>query len=80
MNEGRFSEPQAAAQLGVSRRTLQRWRAQGHVEYCRTPGGRIFYTFAQVVQIGAAMRVAAAVATNGQTCPNMSGEMLDAAE
>ena len=82
MDEGRYSEAQAAAQLGVSERTLRRWRAAGLVPFCKTPGGRIFYSFAQVVEIGAAMMVAAAspLAESGQTCPDMSGEMLDAAE
>lgn len=81
MDEGRYSEAQAAAQLGVSERTLRRWRQNGKVPFCRTPGGRIFYTFAQVVEIAAAMMVgASAVADNGRTCPDMSGEMLDAAE
>lgn len=81
-----YTEAQAAAMLGVSDRALRRWRTRGAVPYSRTPGGRIFYTFAQLTQIGASMVVEATVplrphvATDGQTRPHLSGDMSLAAE
>ncbi|WP_367305067.1 helix-turn-helix domain-containing protein [Sphingomonas tagetis] len=52
-----WSEEQAAQQLRVHARTLRRWRQGGKVPFCRTPGGRVRYTFEQLVQIGAEMQV-----------------------
>ena len=83
-----YCEAQAAAMLPgrPSARTLKRWRLAGHAPHCRTPGGRIFYTFEQLVEIGAAMRrrpdgpACPSVAPGGTECPDMSGETAEAAE
>lgn len=83
-----YCEAQAAAMLPgrPSARTLKRWRQAGNAPHCRTPGGRIFYTFAQLVEIGAAMRQHAdgtacpSVAPFGTKCPDMSGDLSEAAE
>lgn len=77
MTEAWFDEAETARQLGVHERTLRRWRKAGKVPFCRTPGGRIRYSFPQVVQIGAGMIVDA---VPGRTCPDMSGELRVAAE
>ncbi len=61
MNEpGPFAEPRAAAILGVTARTLRRWRAAGAVGYSRTPGGRILYSLQDLHRLRASMRVAPA--------------------
>ncbi|HEV2865386.1 MAG TPA: helix-turn-helix domain-containing protein [Allosphingosinicella sp.] len=80
MSDGWYFEAEAARQLAVHERTLRRWRKPGKVPFCRTPGGRIRYTFAQLVEIGAGMVVAANGAAAGRTCPDMSGELPAAAE
>ena len=94
MPEGRsYSEAEAAAQLPgrPHARTLRRWRKGGKVPYCCTPGGRIYYTFEQVVLIGAAMKVQPAkpedhgracppVAADVPESPDMPGELREAAE
>lgn len=76
MTEGWFAEEEAARQLGVHERTLRRWRGARKVPFCRTPGGRIRYTFAQLVEIGASM----VVPGNVQICPDSSGELRGAVE
>ncbi len=38
-----FTEEEAAAQLGITSRTLRRWRKAGAVGYVLTPGGRVRY-------------------------------------
>ena len=38
-----FTEKEAAAQIGVTDRTLRRWRKAGAVGYLLTPGGRVRY-------------------------------------
>lgn len=87
MSDISYSEAQAAAQLPnrPHPRTLRRWREAGRVPYCRTPGGRIYYTFEQVVAIGATMRVEIApvrpaIVKHAPECPQTSGEVEDAAE
>lgn len=56
MSEGSFSEPQAAAMLEVSDRTLRRWRNAGRVSFYRSPGGRVHYTLDQILALRFAMR------------------------
>lgn len=51
------SEAQAARILGVSARTLQRWRLAGRIGHYRTPGGRIRYSVEQLVAFRASCRV-----------------------
>lgn len=81
MSEATFSEAQAAAMLPSkpSTKTLKRWRLAGKVPHCRTPGGRICYTFSQLVEIGAAMSCAP-LSQHVPICPDMSGEKREAAE
>lgn len=52
-----WTEPQAARILGVSARTLRRWRAKGEVEFMRTPGGRIRYSDDSLLDFRRKMRV-----------------------
>ena len=81
MGENSFSEASAAAMLPghPHERTLRRWRTAGKVPFCRTPGGRIYYTFAQLAEIGAAMHRSASaecpgVSEHARLCPDTSGE------
>lgn len=71
-----LTEEQAAAAVRVSARTLARWRSAGRVSYERTPGGRIRYSWDDLVALRRSMQVAA----NVSTCPDMSGEAEAAAE
>lgn len=52
-----FTEQQAARILGVTDRTLRRWRSKGAVGYSLTPGGRIRYSSEDLRQLRTAMRV-----------------------
>jgi hypothetical protein len=66
MPDRMFNEAQAAAMLPgkPSAATLKRWRLSGKVvDFFRQPGGRIFYSFEQIVGIGAAMCQQSAVPT-----------------
>ena len=65
-----LSEPQAAAALRVSAKTLARWRHAGQVSFDRTPGGRIRYAWADLLALRRAMRVS----SNVPICPHKSGE------
>lgn len=67
---GILSEPQAAAALRVSAKTLKRWRFAGKVAYNRSPGGRIHYTWDDLLQLRRAMKMGLQVLN----CPHMSGE------
>jgi len=67
---GILSEPEAAAALRVSAKTLARWRTAGKVSYNRTPGGRIRYTWDDLLALRISMRVSSQV----PVCPHMSGE------
>lgn len=59
---GPFSEPQAAHMLGVSARTLSRWRLRGAIQhYSRTPGRRLFYSLEDIHRIRVSMRVSPGV-------------------
>lgn len=83
-----YSEAQAAAMLpgAPSAATLKRWRLAGKVPFTRTPGGRIFYTFAQLATAGAAMKctatdpVCAGSIQHAPLCADMPGEGAVAAE
>jgi predicted site-specific integrase-resolvase len=65
-----LTEPQAAAALRVSAKTLARWRQAGRVSYDCTPGGRIRYSWDDIVALRRSMRVSA----NVPVCANTSGE------
>jgi excisionase family DNA binding protein len=78
MAEAWYDEALAARELGVHERTLRRWRAAGKVPFCRTPGGRIRYRFTQLVEIGASMIVEPG--PGARTCPDLSGDLREAAE
>jgi hypothetical protein len=88
MDNRTFNEAQAAAMLPSrpSAATLKRWRLAGQVPFCRTPGGRIYYSFEQLVAIGAGMRhqpsapVRADVIQSAPTSDDTPGEEAIAAE
>ena len=88
VEDGSFNEAKAAEMLPgrPSGATLKRWRLAGKVPFCRTPGGRIFYTFEQLVEIGAAMKrqssapVCARSIPHAPICSDTSGEERIAAE
>lgn len=65
-----MTEAQAAAALRVSTKTLARWRQAGKVSHDRTPGGRIRYQWADLINLRRSMRVSA----NVPICSNTSGE------
>ncbi len=65
-----MTEAQAAAALRVSTKTMARWRQAGRVSHDRTPGGRIRYQWADLIDLRRSMRVPADVLK----CPHMSGE------
>lgn len=52
-----FTEPAAARVLGISPRTLRRWRARGAVGYSITPGRRIRYTLENLRNLERCMMV-----------------------
>ncbi len=52
-----FDEQQAARVLGVSHRTLRRWRLAERIEHYRLPGGRIRYSTSQLLDFHRSMRV-----------------------
>jgi len=56
-----LTETRAAGMVGVSARTLRRWRKAGAVSYSLTPGGRIFYSAEDLIQLRSAMHVEAIV-------------------
>jgi excisionase family DNA binding protein len=57
-NESWMTEPQAARVLGISDRTLRRWRGNGAIGYSLTPGGRVRYSFEDIRRLELGMRVA----------------------
>jgi len=57
MAEFDYDEAQAARILGVSVRTLQRWRKDRRVEHYALPGGRIRYSAMQLADFTASCRV-----------------------
>ena len=65
----RFTEPQAARILGVSDRTLRRWRKRGAIGYSITPGGRILYAPEDLHRVTVSMRVEPVL---GRTCPPLA--------
>jgi excisionase family DNA binding protein len=52
-----YDEAQAARILGVSAKTLSRWRRAGRIEHHRTPGGRIRYAASQLAGFKESCRV-----------------------
>ncbi|MGK2910328.1 MAG: helix-turn-helix domain-containing protein [Sphingobium sp.] len=64
-----FDEAQAARILGVSAKTLSRWRRSGAIGYHRMPGGRIRYTTDQLANFRASCRV---MATNVLTSTQLT--------
>ncbi len=52
-----YTEPQAARILGVSARTLQRWRRAGAIGCHVWPGGRVSYSHDQLAAFRARCRV-----------------------
>lgn len=52
-----MTEAQAAASLRVHPKTLARWRQAGHVNYDRTPTGRIRYRWSDLVALRRQMRM-----------------------
>lgn len=65
-----LTEPQAAAALRISTKTLQRWRRAGRTSHQRTPGGRIRYSWDDVLALRRSMQVS----SNVPKSPHMSGE------
>ncbi|MCP1470985.1 DNA-binding transcriptional MerR regulator [Sphingobium sp. OAS761] len=53
-----YNEASAAAYLGLSPRTLRRYRMAGLIGYHRSPGGRISYTLDQMIDFQLSTRVA----------------------
>jgi len=64
-----FTEPQAARILGVSTKTLMRWRKRGLISFHRSPGGRVSYSADQLASFRASCRV---VAASDLTSPQLS--------
>lgn len=64
-----FDEKAAARILGVTPRTLRRWRQLGQIGYHRTPGGRIRYTMDQLIDAQRAARVNVGA---GRACPPLA--------
>lgn len=56
-----LTEQQAANIIGVSPKTLRRWRQKGAVGYSLTPGGRIRYSHEDLHRLRLAMRVTPAL-------------------
>ena len=52
-----FTEPQVAAALHVTPRTVRRWRMARRIPYERTPGGRIRYRLDDLIEITGRMRI-----------------------
>jgi excisionase family DNA binding protein len=52
-------EKTAARILGVTARTLRRWRVGGQIAYYRLPGGHIRYSADQLIDFKNSCRVAA---------------------
>lgn len=45
-----FSKKQAAAEFGVSYRTIERWYQSGYINYVRI-GGRVYVSYAEIYRI-----------------------------
>lgn len=54
-----YNEASAASYLGLSARTLRRYRLMGRIGHHRSPGGRISYTLDQLIDFQLSTRVAA---------------------
>lgn len=68
-----FDEKAAARVLGVSPKTLSRWRKAGMVSHYRTPTGRIRYTVDDLLAVQRAGHVAAQreVSSSVRSCPQL---------
>lgn len=64
-----YDEAQAARILGVSTKTLQRWRRRGAIGFHRTPGGRIRYGLDQLANFRSHCRVSPFVPTSPHMSP-----------
>ncbi|RZF65869.1 MerR family transcriptional regulator [Sphingomonas populi] len=64
-----MTEAQAARVLGISDRTLRRWRGNGAIGYSLTPGGRVRYGFEDIRRLQLNMRVMPSLGTG---CPSAS--------
>lgn len=53
-----YNEAAAAYYLGLSARTLRRYRSMGLIGHHRSPGGRISYTLDQLIEYQLSTRVA----------------------
>lgn len=53
-----YNEARAASYLGLSARTLRRYRIKGLIGHHRSPGGRVSYTLDQLVDFQLSTRVA----------------------
>ncbi|AOF96238.1 hypothetical protein [Sphingobium sp. RAC03] len=56
-----YNEASAASYLGISGRTLRRYRMMGRIGHHRSPGGRISYTLDQLIDFQLSTRVAPAL-------------------
>ncbi|MCB2076061.1 MAG: MerR family transcriptional regulator [Novosphingobium sp.] len=45
-----FDEKTAARNVGMSPRTLRRWRKSGRIDYYLTPTGRVRYSLDQLLE------------------------------
>lgn len=73
-----FDEKAAARILGVSPKTLSRWRKAGMVSHYRTPTGRIRYTTDDLLALQRAGHVAAErpMSSNVRSCPQMGARVI----
>lgn len=73
-----FDEKAAARILGVSPKTLSRWRKAGMVSHYRTPTGRIRYTTDDLLALQRAGHVAAErpVSSNVRMCPQLGARVI----
>lgn len=58
-DDDEVNEAQAARLMGWSESTMRRYRRAGHVAYYRTPGGRVRFRGADLMELRLRMRVEA---------------------
>jgi Helix-turn-helix domain len=75
-----YDEKTAARILRTSPRTLRRWRKAGKIAHDRTPGGRVRYTFEQMLAFQRSCHVEAGppvdVAAHGHVWPHNGSRPL----
>lgn len=73
-----FDKKAAARILGISPKTLSRWRKAGMVSHYRTPTGRIRYTTDDLLALQRAGHVAAErpVSANVRACPHLGARVI----